>query len=119
MSWRDKRNTGIALLLVGVAFVGFALLFSLVLPRALQKRIADEMCVSSKEDAYYDQWVSHFMISIVGHEKGTGTEMPPAIVSGIGIGDALISYWPIFSLSQITVPEVLVKVNSAQFPSRL
>ena len=63
MSWRDKRKTGIALLLVGVAFVGFALLFSLVLPRALQRRIADEMCVSSKEDTYYDQWVSHFMIS--------------------------------------------------------
>ena len=63
MSWRDKRKTGISLLLVGVAFVGFALLFSLVLPRALQKRIADEMCVSSKEDAYYDQWVRYFMIS--------------------------------------------------------
>ena len=95
MSWRDKRKTGIALLLVGVAFVGLALLFSLVLPRALQKRIADEMCVSSKEDTYYDQWVSHF--KIFGHEKGTGTEIRPAIVSGIGIGDALISYWPIFS----------------------
>ena len=63
MSWRDKRKTGIALLLVGVAFVGLALLFSLVLPRALQKRITKEMCVSSKEDAYYDQWVRHFMIS--------------------------------------------------------
>ena len=63
MSWRDKRKTGIALLLVGIAFVGLALLFSLVLPRALQKRIADEMCVRSKEDAYYDQRVSHFMIS--------------------------------------------------------
>ena len=48
MSWRNKRKTGIALLLVGVAFVGVALLFSLVLPRALQKRIADEMCVSSR-----------------------------------------------------------------------
>ena len=63
MSWRDKRKTGIALLLVGVAFVGLALLFSLVLPRALQKRITNEMCVSSKEDTYYDQWVRHFMIS--------------------------------------------------------
>lgn len=63
MSWRDKRKTGIALLLVGIAFVGLALLFSLVLPRALQKRIADEMCVSSKEDAYHDQWVRYFMIS--------------------------------------------------------
>lgn len=63
MSWRDKRKTGISLMLVGVAFVGLALLFSLVLPRALQKRIADEMCVSSTEDAYYDQWVRYFMIS--------------------------------------------------------
>ena len=60
MSWREKRKTGIALLLVGIAFVGLALLFSLVLPRALQKRIADEMCVSSKEDVYYDQWVSFY-----------------------------------------------------------
>ena len=45
--------------------------------------------------------------------------MRPAIVSGIVIGDALISYWLIFSLSLITVPEVFAKVNSAQFPSRL
>ena len=45
--------------------------------------------------------------------------MSRAIVSGIGIGDALISYWPIFCLSPITIPEVFAKVNSAQFPSRL
>ena len=61
----------------------------------------------------------YVILWLVGHEKGTGTEMSPAIVSGIVIGDALISYWLIFSLSLITVPEVFAKVNSAQFPSRL
>ena len=62
----------------------------------------------------------YVILWLVGHEKGTGTEMRPAIVSGIVIGDALISYWLIFfPLSQITVPEVFAKVNSAQFPSRL
>lgn len=30
----------------------------------------------------------------------------PAIVSGIVIGNALVSYWPMFSLSLVTVPEV-------------
>ena len=32
--------------------------------------------------------------------------MCPAIVSGIVIGNALVSYWPMFSLSLVTVPEV-------------
>ena len=42
-------------------------------------------------------------------------EMRPAVVSGIVIGDALVSYWPIFSPSLVTVPEVFANVNSAQF----
>ena len=42
--------------------------------------------------------------------------MGPAIVSGIVTWDALISYWPIFSLSLISVPEVFAKTNSSQFP---
>ena len=46
--------------------------------------------------------------------EGIGTEMRPADVSG----DAPISYWPIFSLSLVTVPEVFAKVNLAQLPSR-
>ena len=45
--------------------------------------------------------------------------MRRAIVSVIATGDALVSYWPIFSLSQQTVPEVFAKVNLAQFPTRL
>ena len=32
------------------------------------------------------------------------------------IGDALVSYWPIFSLSLVAVSEVFEKVNSTQFP---
>ena len=34
-------------------------------------------------------------------------------------GDAPISYWSIFSLSLVTVPEVFAKVHLAQFPSRM
>ena len=41
--------------------------------------------------------------------------MSPAIVSGIVTGDAPVSYWPIFFLSLVTVPEVFAWVNSAQF----
>ena len=41
--------------------------------------------------------------------------MSPAIVSGIVTGDAPVSYWPIFFLSLVTVPEVFARVNSAQF----
>ena len=50
-------------------------------------------------------------------EKGTGAEIHPTIVSGIIIGDSLISYWSIFSLSLVKVSTVFVQVNSAQFPS--
>ena len=42
--------------------------------------------------------------------------MSPAIVSGIVTGDAPISYWTMFSRSLVTVPEVIAKVKSAQFP---
>ena len=41
--------------------------------------------------------------------------MSPAIVSGIVTGDAPVSYWSIFFLSLVTVPEVFAWVNSAQF----
>ena len=34
-------------------------------------------------------------------------------------GDALVSYWPMFFLSLVTVPKVFAKVNSTQFPSHL
>ena len=42
--------------------------------------------------------------------------MGSAIDSGIVTRDVLDSYWPIFSLSLVTVPEVFAKVNSVQFP---
>ena len=44
---------------------------------------------------------------------GAGAEMHPAIVSGIIMGGTPL-YWPIFSLSLVTVPVVF---NSSQFPS--
>ena len=43
--------------------------------------------------------------------------MRPAINSGIVTEDLRVSYWPIFSQSLETVPEVFAKVNSAHFPS--
>ena len=43
--------------------------------------------------------------------------MRPAIASAIVIGDAPVSYWPVFSLSLVTVPEVFMKVKSARFSS--
>jgi len=52
------------------------------------------------------------------YEKGTEAEMCPAIVSGIVTGHAPVSYWSIFVLSLITVPEVFAIVNSVQSPFR-
>ena len=49
--------------------------------------------------------------------RRTGDEMFPAIVSEIVNGEVPVSYWSIFSLSLVTVPEAFGKVNSAQFPS--
>ena len=62
----------------------------------------------------WEMIVRHFR-----NEKATGAEMGCPIDSGIVIGDVLDSYWPIFSLSLVTVPEVFAKVNSVQFPWRL
>ena len=42
--------------------------------------------------------------------EGTGAEMCPAIVSGIVTKDALVIYWPIFSVTIVTVPEVFANV---------
>ena len=44
--------------------------------------------------------------------------MCPAIVPGIITGETLISYWPIFPVFIVTVPEVFAKVNLPQSPSR-
>ena len=41
--------------------------------------------------------------------------MYPANVSGMFTGDVLVSYWPIFSLFLLTVPDVFVKVNLLKF----
>ena len=44
--------------------------------------------------------------------------MRPAIASGIVTGGTPVSYWSVFPLSLVTVPEVFVEVNSTQFPYR-
>ena len=51
------------------------------------------------------------------NDKRTGAEMSPANVSGIVKRDALVSYWPDFPVSPVTVPEAFAKVNSAQISS--
>ena len=38
--------------------------------------------------------------------------MLPAVASGIVTGDAPVSYWPIFSLSLVTLPEVFAKKDA-------
>ena len=53
------------------------------------------------------------------NEKGGEAEMCLAMVSGIAIEEAPVSYWPISPLALVTVPEVFAKVNSTQFPTRL
>ena len=44
--------------------------------------------------------------------------MRPAVVSGIAIGDALVSYWPIFSPVPTNSPISLCESNKTQFPCR-
>ena len=51
------------------------------------------------------------------NDKGTGAEMSPANVSGIVTRDSLVSYWPDFPVSSVTVPEAFAKVNLAQISS--
>ena len=58
-----------------------------------------------------------FPFATLETKKKTGAEMRPAIVSGIVIRDPPVSYWPVFSQSLVTVPEVFMKVKSEKFPS--
>ena len=45
--------------------------------------------------------------------------MRPVIVSGIVTGDAPVSYWLVFSLSPVIVPEFFAKVSLPSFSSFL
>ena len=61
-------------------------------------------------------WLNIPLEMAIGHfrnDKGTGAEMRAAIVSESVTGDASVSYWSVLQI----VPELFVKVNSAQFPS--
>ena len=51
------------------------------------------------------------------NDKGTGAEMPPANVSGIVTRDSLVSYWPDFPVSLVTIPKDFAKFNLAQISS--
>ena len=57
------------------------------------------------------------MDSLLRNEQETGAEMfQLAIVSGIVTGDVAVSYGQFFSVSPVTVPEVLANCNLAKFP---
>ena len=60
------------------------------------------------------KYLLNSQLATSGTENETGAETQPAVVSG----NAPVSYWSIFPLSLVTVPEVFAKVNSTQFPSR-
>ena len=50
--------------------------------------------------------------------RGLKPKCVPQFILGSLLGtrrSAIVSYWPIFSLSLITVPEVFAKVNSTQY----
>ena len=59
------------------------------------------LTLSQHETMLRKQPIRHFR-----NEKETGAKMCPAMVSGIATGDVTL----------VTVPEVIAKVNSAQFP---
>ena len=59
------------------------------------------LTLSQHETMLRKQPIRHFR-----NDKGTGAKMCPAMVSGIATGDVTLA----------TVPEVIAKVNSAQFP---
>ena len=59
----------------------------------------------------------HFLNqSIFSKREGNWAELAFAKTSGIVTGHAPVCNWPIFSLSQVAVPEVFAKVNSAPSP---
>ena len=60
----------------------------------------------------------HLFTGYLTNEKQTGAEMLSAIVSGI-VTALPVSYWPIFSLSLLTIPEVFATVNQPHFSSRI
>ena len=64
------------------------------------------------------RWSEEFLHQL---EVDMGSKCVPYFFSGIITGDTLVSYWPIFFLSLVAVPEVFANHNSyfSQFPFRL
>ncbi|KAL9950866.1 hypothetical protein ACROYT_G043436 [Oculina patagonica] len=58
MSWRNKRVTGIVLVVVGVVFAGLAYLINNVAPGSVQGKVIEELCVSGVEHTNYEKWTN-------------------------------------------------------------
>ena len=58
-----------------------------------------------------------YYFSLLFEREGNWAELAFALTSGIATVDVSVSYWPVFSLSPLTVPAVFAKVKSVQFPS--
>ena len=70
---------------------------------------------SSSEQIFSENWR---WVPMFRNDEETGAEIYTAIVSGIVTGDAPVSYWPLFPMPLLRVPEAFTTVNLAQFPSR-
>ena len=70
---------------------------------------------SSSGQIFFENWRWVFMFR---NDEETGAEIYTAIVSGIVTRDAPVSYWPLFSMPLLRVPEAFTTVNLDQFPSR-
>ena len=72
---------------------------------------------STKQEVRFEQSTAEELATLA-----TKRELKPKSVLQLFLGiltsDASFCYWPIFPLPLVTVPEVLAKVNSVQFPSR-
>ena len=61
----------------------------------------------------------HLFTGYLTNEKQTGANMRPQLYLRSLLGNLPFSYWPIFSLSLSTTPEVFAKVNQPHFSSRI
>ena len=67
-------------------------IFGFSRPRSLLQNRTETLATQAMYAPIQSSFIRHFR-----NEKGTGAKMHPAGISGIVTGDALVSYWLIFS----------------------